>query len=192
MLSGIEKFEIIKNFLPLHRYGCIFRLVEEHDADFIYSLRTDPRLSRFIHKVNKNLNEQVLWIRDYKAREKKGEEFYFISINPDSGRRQGLNRIYNFRGDSFELGSWVYAPENDISKSILGDIAVREIAYEWLHFNICTFEVRKENKTVLRYHQGYFPELIGEDKENYYFKLDKISFNKHKYKYLNILGYGHS
>ncbi len=192
MFSGIERYEIIKNLLPLQRFGCIFMLVEEHDAEFIFKLRTNPKLSRFIHKVSNNVNDQVRWIRDYKVRELKGDEFYFLSIDSESGRRQGLNRIYNFRDNSYELGSWLYSPDNDISKSILGDIAVKEIAFDFLRFEICTFEVRKGNKSVLRYHQSYLPEFAGEDEENYYFRLDKNNFNKHKYKYLNILGYGHS
>lgn len=191
MLSGLEKYEKIGNLLPLHKYGQVFRLVDESDSEFIFMLRTDPKLSRFIHKVSSKVIDQIKWISEYKKREQKGLEFYFISINPKTGERQGVSRIYNFSNDSYELGSWIYLPDNDLSKSILGDIAVREIAFDDLLFNICTFEVRKENKAVIRYHNGYSPEQIGEDGINYYFRLTKTAFNSSKYKYLKIFGYGY-
>lgn len=191
MLSGTEKYNRLKSLLPLQKYGQIFRLVDESDADFIFMLRTDPKLSRYLNKVSSNIIDQIRWITEYKNRELNGEEFYFISINPETGERQGVSRIYNFRDDIYELGSWIYLPDTDISKSILGDIAVREIAYDYLQFNICTFEVRKENKTVIRYHMGYSPEKIGEDELNYYFRLTKFTFNNNKYKYLKIFGYGY-
>ncbi len=190
MFSGPEKYQIISTLLPLRKYGSIIRLVDESDAEFIFSLRTNYLLSRFIHQVSNDLNDQLLWIRDYKKRELIGEEFYFISLNPEKGVPQGLNRIYNFRNNEFELGSWLYLPDDDISKSILGDIAVREIAFDNLRFETCTFEVRKGNRSVVRYHQGYSPDLTGEDDENYYFKLSATTFNQKKEKYLNILGYG--
>ena len=177
--------------MPMLKYGSMLRLVDESDAEFIFMLRTNSLLSRFIHKVGKNVIDQITWIREYKKREIRGEEFYFISLNPETESRQGLNRIYNFRGDEFELGSWLYLPNDDISKSILGDIAVREIAFDYLLFDACNFEVRKGNKSVVRYHQGYSPELTGEDEENYYFKLLRTTFNSKKYKYLSIFGYGY-
>jgi hypothetical protein len=190
MLSGRQKKDLILNTLPLLRYGNIFRLVNESDSEFIFKLRTDPILSRFINKVSNNVADQITWIAEYKKRESKGEDFYIISINPSTGSRQGLNRIYNFSLDEFELGSWLYLPDTDISKSILGDIFVKELAFDILKFNVCRFEVRKSNKSVIRYHNGYSPDLISENEKNYYFKLSKENFNVYKYKYLNICGYG--
>lgn len=192
MFSGPNKYQIVSSLLPIQKYGSIIRLVDESDAEFIFKLRTNLVLSRYIHKVSSELDDQVLWIREYKKRELKGEEFYFISINPETGAREGLNRIYSFRDYVFKLGSWLYLPDDDISKSILGDIAVREIAYDNLLFQTCTFEVRKENRPVVRYHQGYSPELAGEDEEYYYFQLPASMFNQKKNKYLNIFGYGYS
>jgi hypothetical protein len=37
----------------LDRYGLHVRLVREEDAEFILSLRTDPKLSRFIHPTER-------------------------------------------------------------------------------------------------------------------------------------------
>ncbi len=190
MLQGKERFEIINRLLPCNKYGCLFRLVVPEDASFIYKLRMDPLLSRFVSPVAGTKDDQKQWIIEYKKREAAGEEFYIISIDPYSGTRQGVNRLYKFGTDSFELGSWLYLPQEDISKSILGDIHAREIGYDVLGFDFCTFEVRKGNKSVIRYHNGFSPELTGADERNFYFRLSRETFNHHKNKYLNICGYG--
>jgi hypothetical protein len=190
MLSGTQRSEIIRNLMPYTKYGCLFRLVDQSDAEFIFDLRTNPVLSKFLHPVSGDVNNQRRWISSYKKREAEGEEFYFVSLDPESGLRQGVDRLYNFRDNVFELGSWLYLAHLDISKSILGDINAREIAYDYLKFDVCTFEVRKGNKSVIRYHKGYSPELTGEDDINLYFRLSKETFNLYKMKYLNICGYG--
>ncbi|MGB9748157.1 MAG: GNAT family N-acetyltransferase [Bacteroidales bacterium] len=190
MFSGKEKVKIINKLMPLNRYGLLIRLVNEEDAEFIFNLRTDPSLARFIHKISHEIKDQIKWIKEYKIREAHGMEFYFISIDPVNNEKQGVNRIYNFAGNTFELGSWIYSKKCDFTKSILGDIIVREIAFDYLQFDICVFEVRKQNKTVINYHKRYHPEQIGENDLNVYFKLTKETFNKEKNIFLNLLGYG--
>lgn len=192
MLQAEERYEILTEILPVKKYGCWFRLVEESDAQFIWQLRTDPVLSMHVNPVAGTPADQMSWISAYKSREKLGHEVYLISLDPGTGSKQGVNRLYNFRGDTFELGSWLYAPGEDISKSILGDINAREIGYDILGFEYCSFEVRKANKSVLRYHKGYSPDITGEDDLNYYFRLSRDTFNQYKYRYLNICGYGYN
>ena len=40
----------------LDKYGLHVRLVNEDDAEFIVSLRTDPKLSRFIHDTGNDVS----------------------------------------------------------------------------------------------------------------------------------------
>jgi RimJ/RimL family protein N-acetyltransferase len=190
MYTGKERKLIVDKILPVIKFGNLVQLVNEEDADFIFSLRTDPELSKFLSEVKGTEEDQLLWIKGYKTRELLGDEFYFITLDPTTGQKQGLNRISNLRGDTFELGSWIYKSNLDISVSILGDIAVREIAFDTLGFSVCTFNVRKANKSVLKYHKSYSPEMIAEDNYNYYFKLTHNVFNTNKMKYLEICGYG--
>ena len=49
-----------------------------------------------------NPESQRIWIREYKLREKSGDEFYFISFDPVNGERLGVFRLYNFRDDFLE------------------------------------------------------------------------------------------
>jgi hypothetical protein len=85
------------------------------------------------------------------------------------------------------VGSWVFLDESPAGIAIKGDIATREIAFEQLGFGTCKFDVRKENKTVLKYHYGYKPLLVAEDELNFYFELNKQDFYKQRDKLIKIL-----
>jgi len=160
-------------------------LIEEADAEFILSLRLNERLQRYISKTGSDLSLQIAWIRDYKIRERKGEEYYFKCQDLD-GNDLGTTRIYNFRGDTFELGSWIFAPSAG-SNAIIADILTKEYAFENLGFNFCTFDVRKLNKTVLNYHRKYDPEIVFENDLDIGFRLSKPVFLKKKEKFLQLL-----
>jgi hypothetical protein len=192
MLQGDKRLTAVLSILPLKRYNSLIRLVETRDADFIFRLRTNQILSKYLHEIGGTVGDQERWISDYKLREAKGEEFYFINIDPETENAVGLNRIYNFNNSIFELGSWIYLPSADISKSIIGDIIVKEIAFENLGFKVCTFNVRKENKSVVRYHKMFPSDIVGEDEINLYFELTNKVFEINKNKYLEIFGYGKS
>ncbi len=179
----------IDQLLPLNKYGCYFRLVEVEDAEFILSLRKNEKLSRFISPTSNKILDQINWIRDYKKRELKGEEYYIICLSGNQKIKLGLNRLYNFKGNEFEIGSWLFSPDKKSESAVLGDLFSRTMAFEFLNFDLCKFEVRKNNKSVLRYHRFFKPDLIGEDKMNYYFEIDFIRFKKQKDKLLKIFNY---
>ena len=60
--------KLSSNF-ELDRYGLHVRLVREEDAAFILSLRTDSKLSRFIHPTENDEVKQRANIRGYKERQ---------------------------------------------------------------------------------------------------------------------------
>ncbi|MGI7619221.1 N-acetyltransferase, partial [Campylobacter coli] len=54
-------------------------LVETKDAEFILKLRSEK--GKYLNQVEYNINKQKEWIKNYKEREAKGEEFYFLIAN---------------------------------------------------------------------------------------------------------------
>jgi hypothetical protein len=167
-------------------YGLNYRLVDETDSEFIVSLRAMEKLSRFLHPTESNVNNQIEWIREYKRREADGLDYYYI-FEDDLQRRLGLSRIYNIHDDDVTIGSWIFRPDAFLGTSILGDIIVKEIAFRDLKKNTCLFDVRKGNIHVINYHMTYHPKRIGEDDLNYYFELDRQSFDQGKKRYLKLL-----
>jgi RimJ/RimL family protein N-acetyltransferase len=163
------------------------RLVSEEDASFIFELRTDKQLAKHLSVTNGTVQDQVDWIKNYKVREAIGLEYYFITENED-GEKFGLNRIYNMKDNTFELGSWLFKKDAPSGISILSDIATREYGFNILNLTKMVFEVRRENKSVIKYHHLFLPSLVREDELNYYYSLSKDKFNSQKIKILKIYG----
>jgi RimJ/RimL family protein N-acetyltransferase len=169
----------------INKYGIYLRPVEVEDAEFILSLRNNPKLNAYISSTSSSLQLQKNWIESYKLREEEKIEYYFI-CQDSLKERWGTTRIYNFDSDSFELGSWIFK-ENNNNRSIIADILTKEFAFEKLGFEFCTFNVMKQNRSVLRYHSKYQPDIISEDDLNVFFKLSKFNFLKHKEKFIKLL-----
>ena len=168
---------------PINKYNINLRLVEETDADFIIGIRTDASKSRFISETNLDVEKQKFWIREYKKREKVGEEFYLIAIDED-GVEFATYRLYDKRENSIEIGSFVSKPlYNNPINVIKVDVILKAYVFEELGFNNLKFEVRKENKSVINYHKKFHPTLIDEDELNYYFVLEKEAFLANKIKF---------
>lgn len=184
------------NKLPLDfemdKYGLHVRFVNEDDAEFILKLRTDPELSKFIHNTEYNVENQKEWIRNYKIRENKGSEYYFIFYF--NGKPVGLNRIYAIKEDgSFTTGSWIFAKDAPIEASVASAIIVREIAFDVLDmlFENAFDGCHVDNKKVLRFNKMLGLRITGEiqdEKGKYYTQsLDKEDFLMNKAKILHLI-----
>lgn len=178
-----------KRIQHIERYGVVLRLVEPKDAKFILKLRNDEQRSKHLSKTSNNINDQINWINEYKKREALGEEYYFVAVD-EQDNPLGTTRLSELNGASFELGSWLFSKDSPVEVAIKADIITKEIGFDWLNFESCKFNVRKENKKVLNYHKHYSPEFVKEDDLNIFFLLNKENFNKVKDKFIKMLSYG--
>jgi RimJ/RimL family protein N-acetyltransferase len=172
------------------KYGLHYRCVNKEDADFIFKLRANNTLSKYLTQTNGTIRDQEEWIGNYKIKEAAKEEFYFIY---ETERKQplGVNRIYNIKETQFEVGSWLFDPMvSSKFESIIADIIAKDFGFEELGVGFCVFEVRKENQKVSQYHKRFNPEITGEDDLNYYYKLSYKNYIAHRNKLLNLLNYG--
>lgn len=160
-------FEIIK-------YGLHCRLVNEGDSAFIVNLRSDGKRSRFIHRTEADVEKQVLWIRDYKIREQKGQEYYFIY--EANGMPFGVNRVYNIEEDHCTEGSWVCLPLEDSSKIIASALVIRDIIFDYFNFEYDLFNVSVGNNKVKKFHKICGATIIEETPEEYLFQLKRDDY----------------
>jgi hypothetical protein len=163
--------------IVIEKYGIILRTVQEDDAEYIVSLRTSERLSRYISLTSSDVEKQRAWIRDYMEREKNGLEYYFLCVDRNENRF-GTYRIYNIQPGSFVCGSWIFNESAPNDFAIKTEILAKEFAFEKTNAAFFYGENRKENKKVNRYNLAYQPELIGSDDLNYYYKFTRINFEK--------------
>lgn len=174
-----ETFEICK-------YGLHCRLVKESDASFIVKLRSDEKRGRFIHHTDQDVSKQADWIKDYKERESRGEEYYFIY--DIDGVPFGVNRIYNIEDDHCTEGSWVCLPIEDSSKSIASALIVRDIIFELLGFDYDIFDVRLENKKVRNFHKISGASLTGKTDIDALYSLTKEDYLNNRQWFIKTYG----
>ncbi len=157
------------------------RLVEIDDADFILSLRLEK--GKFLSNTNSSFEEQKKWIRLYKERESLKQEYYFIIENKDS-LPIGTVRIYDFKLDSFCWGSWIIKDRSPYYVAIESALLVYEFAFNNLGFKNSRFDVRKNNKSVINFHQRFGAKIIKEDDLDYFFNfsVDDYQISKIQYK----------
>lgn len=181
--------------LPLNykgeRYGLTYRFVNEGDADFIYRLRSDSTLSRYIHDIHGGVEQQVEWIRKYKERESRGEEYYFIFFR--DGKPVGLNRLYSFHDTTYTGGSWVMVPNSPMEVVLAVPLIIREIAFEELEM---TFEdnydaTHVDNKKVIKFNQMFgckiYKHFMDVKGEYVAMSLKKEDFEANKPRLINML-----
>lgn len=166
------------------KYGLTCRLVREEDAPFILKLRTDKKLSRFVHAVDDSLENQIEWIRNYKKREEKGMDYYFIYFS--KGRPIGVNRIYNITPEGSTGGSWICDPDATVEESIATNFMQTEIE-DAFEIPIGPFNVSKGNNQVLKYHLSMGAKIINENDNEYTLMRDKDKYAKVKNKYIKLL-----
>ena len=159
------------------------RLVDVQDAEFIFNLRTDKKLSRYISHTDDNILNQIKWIEDYKNRESAEKEYYFIFLY--NNVRLGVVRIYNIESDHFTQGSWLFSPDAPMGSSVLGNVIGSEMGFSLPNMNYFLSDVRKGNSPH-KYARVYHPEIIGEDEQNIYYKLSKENFEKYKHVHINL------
>jgi hypothetical protein len=177
------------------KYGLKLRFVNENDADFIIRLRTNPKLNRFLHPTSPDIEKQKEWISDYKLREKKGTDYYFIFFF--NGQPIGLNRIYNIEENSFTSGSWIFDPDGPIESSIASALISRIIAFDILEKEIeySNDGCHIDNKKVLRFNLMLGLIITGTRNDSlgtfYTFSMSKSDFYKNKPIIEKLIGYNH-
>ncbi len=72
----------------------------EDDAEFALAIRQDPKMTRFLPRLDISVEQQIAWIR--RQREMPGD-YFFIVRNEDS-ERFGVIGIYDFRDDTAGIG----------------------------------------------------------------------------------------
>ncbi|HDM8051079.1 TPA: GNAT family N-acetyltransferase [Vibrio fluvialis] len=162
------------------------RLVNENDAEFITSLRTDVKYNKHLSVVDNNVESQKKWISEYKVKETNKEQFYFIIERLD-GERCGTVRLYDFKDDSFCWGSWILNENKTRYSAIESAFLVYKIGFDILGFKKCHFDVRKDNKNVNAFHLKFGAKRTGETELDFLYEIYPDDVNNMKVKFLKLL-----
>jgi RimJ/RimL family protein N-acetyltransferase len=162
------------------------RTVEINDAEFIYTMRQNEAKTKYLSKVNGNVESQKEWIANYKQREEDKKEFYFV-IESKNEQKLGLARMYDFQNDSFCWGSWLIKEDAPKTTAIESALQIYEFGFYGLKFEKSHFDVRKGNDKVVAFHQRFGAKIVDEDELDYFFNFEKNDYKITKEKYKRYL-----
>ncbi len=151
----------------------IFRNANVDDAEFILNLRTDPIKGKYLSSTSTDLNLQIAWLEKYAMDD---TQIYFI-IENKSGERFGTVRIYDKREDSFCWGSWILRDGRPSGFAIESALMVYSFALA-LGFKNSHFDVRKNNESVWRFHERFGAIRVGENNEDYFYRISYSNIKK--------------
>lgn len=148
------------------------------DALFIFSLRTNPKKGKYLSYTNMDIEHQIAWLANY---EKSDNQAYFIVCSLQ-GERLGCIRIYDPLGVNYSWGSWIMI--DGLPPSFALEVVALILSYgKSLGFQTASVQVRKDNESVLKFHQNFLgAQLMGSDEKNYilFYSQDLIDKNLKK------------
>lgn len=152
------------------------RFVNPDDAQFVYLLRTDPALNRYINPVSGGVDDQRSWIKAYKEREARSEEFYFIVEEVGSRKPCGLVRLYELENTQLIWGSWILHQDRPRLAALESAILSFGFAFETLGMDLCVLNVRRGNQTAINFYRRFGMKETGTDCENLYFEYSASAY----------------
>ncbi|MCJ2099398.1 GNAT family N-acetyltransferase [Methylobacterium sp. E-046] len=168
---------------PLNsRRRSYLRLAEQTDAPLIHSLRSDPKLNRFLNAPPASVHDQAAWLKRYKDDEAAGLQYYFIIMS--GMQERGTVRMYDFRTveglRSFCWGSWIIAPPPVIGLASYTALAIYELGFEHLNFEHAHFDVRRANQNVVSFHLRSGAKIVDEDEQDFFFHFSRDAYVQFK------------
>jgi RimJ/RimL family protein N-acetyltransferase len=171
---------------PIETSSVRLRLVEVEDAAFIVDLRGDERISRHLSAIDLDVSRQAEWLRKYLDREAAGAEYYFV-IETKQGQAVGTVRLYEIEPTTFRWGSWIVRAGSPTFAAIESALAVYEFGFFRLKRETALLDVRKANRSVLRFHRRFGARETGTDELNVYFELTLAEYEKARANYSRLL-----
>jgi RimJ/RimL family protein N-acetyltransferase len=162
-----------------------FRDACESDAEFILSLRTDDKKSRFLSATKNDLEAQKAWLAQYAAAE--DQAYFIIAFN---GEPIGTVRLYDAQQESFCWGSWILKDGRPRQAAMESALMVYAYAVNCLGFKGSHFDVRKGNERVWQFHERFGAQRVSETELDYFYYLSLEAILDSLLRYSKFLPHG--
>tara|TARA_B110000014_G_scaffold83645_1_gene57257 strand:+ start:236 stop:826 length:591 start_codon:yes stop_codon:yes gene_type:complete len=161
------------------------KLVSLDDAKYIYKLRTNKKLSRYLNPTSSILINQINWMKLYFKRNKKNLEYYFkFQIKKNRKFKTfGIARVIKLSKKSFSFGSWIIEPNKPNWLAIECALAIYEFAFILKKFNKNKMWIDLRNKKIIKFHKSMGAIETKRDKKQVYVDLSKKNYLKLKKKF---------
>lgn len=134
--------------IVVERYGVRIRPITMNDADFIYKIRRQPELSKYIGEIDSRFSVHLAWLEQYFDRE--GD--YYFCIERLSGERIGTIAIYDVSNNAGNWGRWVVSPEVPAAPASVW--LIFHVAFDILGLSEVYSNTVIENASVVSFHDN--------------------------------------
>ena len=190
------------NYEPYEGKFVNLRESEIEDSSFILSLRTDAKKSRYLHKTQNSLDDQIKYMQRYKTLR---DEWYFIVVSKKQ-KRLGTISIYpneillphwinqnNIDSDNLKAigaGRWIMSDEASYLEVLESVCLVKKILFLDFLVDFEPFTVHKDNLKVLQFHKRWGANIVGNSGDLQLLELSRNDYLKNKDKFENMLKEG--
>lgn len=160
------------------------RSVEESDAEIILKWRTDENISKYLHKVDNDIEKQKNWIREQRIRE---GDYYFMIIDKENNP-VGTISLYNIDYEKKEgvFGRWIcLSPIFAIESAIL----IYEFGFECLSLNRIISKTVSNNIPVINFHKRFGASYVKDKIKEGDFYLTEYEILKDNYSLIKEKNY---
>lgn len=138
----------MKQHIVVEKFGIRLRPVEMSDASFIYQLRSNPDLSRYIGEFDPDYSRHQAWLEHYFERDND----YYFCIELLSGERVGLISIYNIDQHSGNWGRWVILPHAPVAPASVW--LIFHVGFDKLGLSQVYSNTVRDNESVVSFHDS--------------------------------------
>ena len=132
----------------------MLRSVEESDAEFILSVRNDPRISKYLPPLNVTLEQQRQWISKQRA---DNDSYYFLMETP-LGEALGSISVYDIVDETAETGR--FCSFGDPASNIETCILLNDFCFDIIGIKTIHIWVYENNKPVISLNQSFGYEWV--------------------------------
>ncbi len=155
------------------------RPVNEADAEYILSIRTDSERSYFLKPVENNVEKQRAWITEHNRR---ADGHYFVIINSQQ-QPCGLIRIHDITKKQYTIGSWLVGPECGGFAAIESLMLILSYGIEVLDCERSIGMIREDNTRLITIYESLGGRCSGRQENFLEYEMTKESLQKAKKKY---------
>lgn len=130
------------------------RSVEETDAEFILSVRNDPRISKYLPPLNVTVEQQRQWI----SKQRADKDSYYFLLETPVGESLGSISVYDIVNETAETGR--FCSFGDPAANIEACILLNDFCFDIIGIKTIHIWVYENNKPVISLNQSFGYEWV--------------------------------
>ena len=156
--------------------------VDKDDAEYTLAVRQDPQFTKYLPRVNNNIEQQKQWIE---SQRKKEGDYFFVVIN-NNNEKIGTIGVYGT--DTIHPESGRLALKGNAYENFEAALLMYDFAFDSLKLETIYGEVYSDNIKAIRFNKQFGVEHIGTQINDNGIEVIEVKITKDRYnKYKEVI-----